>query len=100
MTKRHEKHAKVAYDEGVDIGYKHFEKDSGNILFPFGHSLSHGSFHYRDLKIGDWSQDEGLAIELTIEKRSNPVAALHEKARAVFTDLAKTEDGGKCFCSF
>ncbi|MCQ1839012.1 beta-glucosidase [Neorhizobium galegae] len=85
MTKRHAKHAKVAYGEGVDMGYRHFEKDSDNILFPFGHGLSYGSFHYRDLQIGDWSQDEGLAIEFTIENRSHrlgqEIAQIYLKSR-------------------
>ncbi|UIY29106.1 glycoside hydrolase family 3 C-terminal domain-containing protein [Neorhizobium galegae] len=72
MTKRHEKHAKVAYAEGVDIGYKHFEKDSDNILFPFGHGLTYGSFHYRDLKIRDWSPEEVCGLNSRL--RTDPIA--------------------------
>lgn len=67
MTRRHEKHATVAYDEGPDMGYKHFEKDSDNILFPFGHGLSYGNFQYSNLHIGEWSQNKGLPISFTIE---------------------------------
>lgn len=67
MTMRHEKHAMVAYNERPDIGYKHFEKDSDNILFPFGHGLSYGSFQYSNLQIGKCSKDKGLPISFTIE---------------------------------
>lgn len=66
VTKRHEKHGKVAYDEGMFIGYRHFDRHHNNVLFPFGHGLSYGNFEYRDLIINDWHPDTGLSLSVTI----------------------------------
>ncbi|MBP2563203.1 beta-glucosidase [Neorhizobium galegae] len=66
VTKRHEKHGKVAYDEGLFIGYRHFDRHPNNVLFPFGHGLSYGNFEYRDLTIDQWHPDAGLSVFVTI----------------------------------
>lgn len=66
VTKRHEKHGKVAYDEGMFIGYRYFDRHPDNILFPFGHGLGYGNFEYRDLTINHWHPDTGLSLSVTI----------------------------------
>lgn len=39
------------YPEGVFIGYRWFEKQNIDPLFPFGHGLSYTDFEYSDIKI-------------------------------------------------
>jgi beta-glucosidase len=60
------------YEEGIWVGYKHYNARGIAPLFPFGHGLSYTSFAYDDLRIesvspspcqaNDWS----LAVAVTV----------------------------------
>ena len=51
------------YPEGVFIGYRWFEKQGIEPLFPFGHGLSYTSFEYSDVEITQQPQSGALARE-------------------------------------
>ncbi|KAF3906394.1 Beta-glucosidase [Dactylellina cionopaga] len=51
---------RVVYGEGIYIGYRHYERLSLNVLFPFGHGLSYTKFEYG-----------GVAINGSLLKESN-----------------------------
>ena len=41
----------VRYDEGVKVGYKWFDAEHKEVLFPFGFGLSYTTYAYSDLKL-------------------------------------------------
>lgn len=42
---------RVRYDEGIMVGYRHYDSVGTDVLFPFGHGLSYTSFSYDALTL-------------------------------------------------
>ena len=59
----------VWYDEGVFVGYRHFDTRGIEPLFPFGHGLSYTSFIYENLRI------DGMDILLEVTNAGNRAGA-------------------------
>jgi len=57
---------KTTYSEGVNVGYRWFDKEKIAPLFPFGHGLSYTTFEYSGLAVKK-SADGGLDVSLTIK---------------------------------
>lgn len=58
----------VYYDEGVFVGYRHFDAADIEPLFPFGHGLSYTDFEYSKVKVTPRSTtpDRGVTVEVEI----------------------------------
>ena len=58
----------VFYDEGIFVGYRHFDTNSIEPLFPFGYGLSYTTFKYEDIKISpeNISNDEKFTVSVNI----------------------------------
>ncbi|WP_231737759.1 beta-glucosidase [Terracidiphilus gabretensis] len=63
---------KTTYSEGVNIGYRWFDKEKIDPLFAFGHGLSYTTFAYSGLKVSKSS--DGLDVAVTI-KNTGSVAS-------------------------
>jgi beta-glucosidase len=57
---------KTTYSEGVNVGYRWFDKEKIDPLFAFGHGLSYTTFEYSGLKVNNAS-DGGLDVSVTIK---------------------------------
>ena len=51
----------VSYAEGVFVGYRHYDANGVQPLYPFGHGLSYTTFDYGDLTV----DGETLSIDVT-----------------------------------
>jgi beta-glucosidase len=56
---------KTTYSEGVNVGYRWFDKEKIAPLFAFGHGLSYTTFKYSGLKVA-MAADGGLDVKVTI----------------------------------
>jgi beta-glucosidase len=59
-------HHKTTYSEGLNIGYRWFDHEKIEPLFPFGHGLSYAKFQYSSLRV-EKAGDGGLTINLRIQ---------------------------------
>ena len=57
------------YEEGLFVGYRHYDKYGIEPLYPFGHGLSYTDFKYSNLKISDRKihKDQSLLITFTVQ---------------------------------
>ena len=59
---------KVFYGEGLFVGYRHYDKEELEPLFPFGHGLSYTSFEYSGLWLGEqqFTAEAGLEVRFDV----------------------------------
>ncbi len=61
------------YEEGIFVGYRHYDKNNIAPLFPFGHGLSYTNFEYGDLKLTKTVHpNEAVTVSLKV-KNTGPV---------------------------
>jgi Beta-glucosidase-related glycosidases len=58
---------KVAYQEGILVGYRWYDTRKIEPLFPFGHGLSYTTFAYRDLAVSAWDPERGVSLRLKVK---------------------------------
>jgi beta-glucosidase len=56
---------KTTFSEGVNVGYRWFDRQKIEPLFPFGYGLSYTTFSYSGLQVRK-AADGGLDVEVTI----------------------------------
>lgn len=57
----------VNYAEGMDCGYRYYDKHPEEIWYPFGHGLSYTEFEYSNLKITpETSEDPEQTVEVSL----------------------------------
>ena len=55
---------KVEYKERFDVGYRYYDKNPKEILYPFGHGLSYTDFEYSDLSVNYDDSDVEISFNL------------------------------------
>jgi len=70
---RHAPDKKTTYSEGVNVGYRWFDKENIEPLFAFGHGLSYTTFDYSGLSLSK-TADGGLDVKVDI-KNSGAMAS-------------------------
>ncbi len=74
---------KTYYHEGIFVGYRGYEHNGTEVLFPFGHGLSYTTFEYGKLRADRKSIDAGETLTLSIditntgERRGSEVVQLY-----------------------
>lgn len=63
-------HGLTTFSEGIFIGYRWFDKQDIQPLFPFGYGLSYTKFKYSDLQ-AEPAPDGGLTVRFSIENVGN-----------------------------
>ncbi|MBK6913171.1 MAG: glycoside hydrolase family 3 C-terminal domain-containing protein [Ignavibacteriales bacterium] len=63
----------TVYEDGIYVGYRHFEKNNIKPLFPFGFGLSYTTFKYNDLKLSskEITKNNKLTVTLKVENTGN-----------------------------
>ena len=52
------------YEEGIYVGYRHFDKNNIKVSYPFGYGLSYTNFEYSDLKVIRQDQEINLSLKV------------------------------------
>jgi beta-glucosidase len=77
----------VIYEEGIFIGYRHYEAKHVEPLFPFGHGLSYTTFAYSDPIISSHVLDEEGKLTISVPVTNTGKAAGHEIVQAYVREL-------------
>lgn len=56
----------AVYEEGVFVGYRHFDRAGIDPLFPFGHGLSYTNFEWRDARVEPKDDGSGWNVSVTV----------------------------------
>src|ERR1700735_4491055 len=70
----------VDYAEGIYVGYRYFDKNKVEPLFPFGYGLSYTKFDYSNLKVSADGMGSGKPIEVCLQVRNSGARAGAEVA--------------------
>ncbi len=55
---------KLHYSEGMDVGYRYYDKHPEEVNYPFGHGLSYTTFDYSELSVE--IDDQAVTVQVTI----------------------------------
>ena len=67
----------VSYDEGVKVGYKWYEAEHKQPLFPFGFGLSYTTYSYSDLKTDSGQKTVSLTVKNTGKRAGAEIAQVY-----------------------
>ena len=77
----------VFYKEGIFIGYRHFDKNPVEPLFPFGYGLSYTTFTFNNLIVKKIKDRETTEIQVSVEVTNSGGKAGAEVVQVYVSDL-------------
>jgi beta-glucosidase len=69
---------RVQYAEGIFVGYRFYERDGIEPLFPFGHGLAYTTFGYANLRLSADDLAPGDSLTVSIDVTNTGARAGHE----------------------
>jgi beta-glucosidase len=83
---------KVFYEEGIYVGYRHFDKHNIEPLFPFGFGLSYTTFNYEKCEIDTSTvkADQSFKVKVTIKNAGQKAGA--EVVQIYYSDVEASVD--------
>ena len=87
-----DKDKRVAYKEGVFIGYRHFDKYHKEPLFPFGFGLSYTKFRYSNLRLSGKTLKPGQSLKLSVDVTNTGRREGKEAIQLYVRDVKATVD--------
>lgn len=66
---------KVAYKEGVMVGYRYYDSVQTDVQFPFGHGLSYSTFTYSELEIAAAECESEKVYEISLSVQNEGTMA-------------------------
>jgi beta-glucosidase len=64
------KDGKTHYDEGIFVGYRHFDQRGIEPLFPFGHGLSYTTFRYSQMSVKPAPRGKDYVCEVSVDVKN------------------------------
>jgi len=58
------------YEEGIYVGYRHFDKEKIEVSYPFGYGLSYTTYSYDNLSVGMLNDSIEVSVTITNGRRS------------------------------
>jgi len=89
------KDGKVAYKEGILVGYRWYDTRKVDPLFPFGYGLSYTHFAYSELRVSAFDPVRGMTVRLKVKnaghRRGAEVAQIYVHAPDSGVERAEQE---------
>ncbi|OGU50131.1 MAG: hypothetical protein A2455_08960 [Ignavibacteria bacterium RIFOXYC2_FULL_35_16] len=80
------------YEDGIYVGYRHFDKHNFIPLFPFGHGHSYTQFEYSGLKLSSEKMNHDGKLEVSFQLKNSGKAAGAEVAQLYISDVKSSVD--------
>jgi beta-glucosidase len=77
----------VTYAEGIYAGYRHYDKNDIEPLFPFGHGLSYTTFEFGTPQISSGKLNADETLEIRVPVTNSGSVAGHEVVQAYTVDV-------------
>ncbi len=86
------KHEEVNYAEGIYVGYRHFDKEGIEPLFPFGHGLSYTAFTYGNLQVSPSAFQPAGTVHVSVDVTNSGAREGEEVVQLYVHDTAPKID--------